>query len=290
MLASFPSGSRRQCRSRASRIYGLGKHRRRAVGTLTVAGRTVTVSQESAPPPQLESVKNAASYAAGPISPGEIVTLFGDRLGPDEMVNMQATEDGTGVTTLLAGTRVLFDGVPAPMLFTLRSQVSAVAPYTLDGKTTTQVQVEYQGLLSNAIALDIVAATPGVYSFDSSGSGQALVLNEDFSFNGKDNPARIGSAVLIYATGGGQTTPPGLDGKLVDTPQPQLNLPAVVRIGGVDATVQFAGGVPGMVAGRLQLSAVIPDGVPIGDAVSVQVLSGDVSSQDGITIAVAPAP
>jgi uncharacterized protein (TIGR03437 family) len=258
-------------------------------GNMTVAGQTITLEQESAPPPQLDSVKNGASYTDGPVSPGEVVTLFGSRLGPDDMVNMQTTDDGTSVTTLLAGTRVLFDGVPAPIVFAMGTQVSAVTPYGLDGKTSTQVQVEYQGLLSNALTLDVVAATPGVYSLDSSGSGQALVLNDDFSFNGKDKPATLGSVIQIYATGGGQTTPPGIDGKLIDTPQPQLNLPAAVRIGGVDAAVQSAGGAQGMIAGRVQVSVTIPDGVQPGDAVPVLVQFGDAWSQDAVTIAVAAA-
>ena len=48
------------------------------------------------------------------------------------------------VTNSLAGTQVLFDGVAAPMIYTLKGQVSAVVPYAVAGKTSTQVQVQYQ--------------------------------------------------------------------------------------------------------------------------------------------------
>ena len=45
------------------------------------------------------------------------------------------------VATDTGGTQVLFDGVPAPILYTSAGQLAAVVPYAVDGKTGTQVQV-----------------------------------------------------------------------------------------------------------------------------------------------------
>jgi uncharacterized protein (TIGR03437 family) len=260
-------------------------------GTMTIASQTVVnVAQEGVtlPAPQLTSVVNGARYGSGPISAGEIVTLRGSTLGPDPLVGMQTTADGQGLTTTLAGTRVLFDGVAAPMVYTWTPQVSAVAPYGIDGQTTTRVQVEYQGVLSNPLTLNVAPATPGIFSLDASGAGQGAVLNQDYSVNGPKNPAMIGSVVQIFATGGGQTNPPGTDGKFVGLPLPHLILPVAVRIGGLDSSVQYSGGAPGLVAGLVQVNAVVPDGVETGDAVPIVVQIGDTSSQDGVTIAIQP--
>jgi hypothetical protein len=61
-----------------------------------------------------DCVVNAASYLGGGFAPGEIVTLFGSAIGPSEPVPLRLAEDGRLATTL-AGTQVLFDGVPAPL-------------------------------------------------------------------------------------------------------------------------------------------------------------------------------
>jgi uncharacterized protein (TIGR03437 family) len=172
------------------------------------------------------------------------------------------------------------------MIYTWTPQVSAVVPYGVNGKSTTQVQVEYQGVLSNAVTVNVAPSTPGIFSLDSSGTGQGAVLNQDYSVNGAGNPAAANSVVQIFATGGGQTNPPGIDGKLVDLPLPQLLLPVTVTIGGLDAPVQYSGGAPGEVAGMVQINAVVSPNVQTGGAVPVLVRIGGVPTQDGITIAV----
>jgi uncharacterized protein (TIGR03437 family) len=55
-------------------------------------------------------IVNAASFRAGPVAPGEIITIFGTGFGP-------------------ADTRVLFDGTPARMIYTVENQLSVIVPY-----------------------------------------------------------------------------------------------------------------------------------------------------------------
>ena len=104
------------------------------------------------------------------------------------------------VTNSLAGTQVLFDGVAAPMIYTLNGQVSAVVPYGVAGKTTTQVQVQYQGSVSNTLTVPVQAATPAIFSLDSTGMGPGAILNQDTSTNSTGNPAatRVGDRALLY--------------------------------------------------------------------------------------------
>ncbi len=57
-------------------------------------------------------------------------------------------------------------------------------------------------------------------------------------------------------------------------------------VGGLPATVQFAGEAPGDVTGVFQINVLIPEGVTPGSAVGVTVAIDGVSSPIGTTIAV----
>ena len=147
------------------------------------------------------------------------MALFGTNMGPSSIVTLQVS-NGI-VTNSLAGTQVLFDGVAAPMVYTLKGQVSAVVPYGVAGKTSTQVQVSYQGAVSNTVTMPVRAATPAIFSLDSSGVGPGAILNQDTSTNSTGNPAARDSVIAIYCTGGGVTTPATTpDGLVIGVPPP----------------------------------------------------------------------
>ncbi len=173
------------------------------------------------------------------------------------------------------------------MIYTSQRQTSAVVPYGVAGRTTAEIAVEYEGRTSNRIALPVTPSAPGIFTLDSSGSGQGAVLNEDYTVNGPSNPARAGSVVVIYATGGGQTTPGAEDGKVVTELATQV-LTVSVRIGGVDAEVIYAGAAPGLVSGVLQVNAKVRDGVQVGGAVPLVLTVGNTDCKQGVTLAVGP--
>ena len=221
--------------------------------------RLVGVGPSTSPPPLV--LTHALSFAQGPIAPGEIVSIFGTGLGPAGGAGAKLGSDGR-VTTEAGGTRVLFDGVPGPVVYAADGQVNAVAPYALAGKTTTSVVVENQGVARAAFVQGIVAAAPGIVG---NGSGRAVVVNEDGSFNGPDRPARRGSVIVFFATGEGVTTPDGVDGRVGVAPLAKPVQAVQVRIGGKPAEVQYAGNAPGFVAGAMQVNVKVPDDAPIGD-------------------------
>lgn len=235
--------------------------------------------------PVINAVAGAASYAADALSPGEIVAVFGSNLGPLAPAGLQL--DGAGnVTTSLGGTQVLFDGIPGPMVWASASQVNAIVPFGLTNPST-QVQVQYQDGISDPFNMTVAPSTPGIFSLDGSGAGQAIVLNQDGSVNSQDNPAPAGSVITLYATGAGQFNPPLADGSVVTADNlPAPVLPVSVRIGGRDAVVQYAGGAPNDVAGVLQVNVQIPSSPLSGPAVPVTLRIGDGTSQSNITIAV----
>lgn len=233
-----------------------------------------------------EGVVNAASYVGGAVAPGEIVTLFGSAIGPPQFAPAQLNAAGL-VSTSLAGTQVLFDNTAAPLLYVSANQASAIVPYSLYGQTATQIQVDYRGARSNPVTVLVAAAVPGIFTLDFSGRGPGAIRNEDMSVNSPENPARRGSVVMIFATGEGQTRPPGVDGKIITDVLYRPLLDVSVLIGGVPAQhVEYAGSAPTAVAGFLQVNARIPDEVAPGKAVPVVLKVGNAQSQPGVTMAI----
>ena len=255
-------------------------------GSIHVGSLTYTITQQAPGPPpvMLSYVTNAADYSKDAVSPGEIVTLFGSGLGPASSVTLQVS-NGT-VTNSLSGTQVLFDGVAAPMTYTQNIQVNAVVPYGVAGKTSTQVQVQYQGVVSNTVTMPVRAATPAIFSLDSTGVGPGAILNQDTSIDSTGNPAARSSVIALYCTGGGVTAPASADGAVTADASFLLAQLPVVTIGGVNAVVQYAGAAPGSVAGLTQINVVVPPGLAPALALPVIVKIGDFASTNGVTVAV----
>jgi len=253
------------------------------VGSLAFA---VTQSASGPPVPTLTSVNSAANYRTDAVSPGEIVALFGANMGPAKLVPLQVSNGA--VTNSLAGTQVLFDGVAAPLVYTRSDQVSAIVPYGVAGKSKTEVQVTYNGLPSNSKTMPVQAAHPAIFTVDVSGTGPGAILNQDNTLNSATNPAARLSVVAIYATGGGTTNPQLADGAVTGSTLPFLTEAAAVTvtIGGIDARVTYAGGVPGAVAGLTQINAEVPAGVASGSGVPVMVKIGGFASSPNVTLAV----
>jgi len=231
-------------------------------------------------------IVNAASYESGAVSPGEILTIYGKDIGPPNLTPGEITEDKK-FSNLLVGTRVYFDGVPAPLIYVYKTQLSAVVPYGVAGKDSTVISVEYHGNKSNSVRVPVVESMPAIFSLDSSGQGQGAILNwPDYSVNGPAAPIERGGVVMIFATGEGRTNPPGVDGQLALSVYPRPVLPVSVRIGGVKAEVQYAGAAPGLVAGAMQVNVWVPVNVAPGDEIPVILKVGNRISQVGITMAV----
>jgi len=237
-------------------------------------------------PLSLDFVNNAASNSFTGLAPGEIVTLVGSGLGPAQLVSAQAGKDGL-YPTQLSGTSVQFNGIAAPLIYTSATQVAAVVPYGVSG-VKAQMVVTYQEQTSVTADVAVSPSAPGLFTLDSSGIGQAAAINQNGSINSASSPAPIGSFISLYATGEGQTSPAGVDGKLAAMPLPGPALPVLAEIDGylIDASfVQYAGAAPGEIAGLMQINVQIPAGFQPGTAVRIAIWVGNASSQEGVTIA-----
>ncbi|MBI2680961.1 MAG: hypothetical protein HYX25_08150 [Candidatus Solibacter usitatus] len=215
-----------------------------------------------APPPAQVlplAVVNGASWLAGAVAPGEIVSIFssgGAALGPDLGVAA-----ASALPTQLAEAEVRFDGQPARLYYVQANQINAQAPASITVRT--QVEVFYQGVSRGQAQIAVTGAMPGIFVV-SDGAGQAVVIHADGSLNSATNPAARGSIVTFYATGQGQ------------------NLPLLLTLNGFPAEILSATDA----AGLLRIDARLPSGFAPAGVLQLELAAGTASSQPGVTIAV----
>jgi uncharacterized protein (TIGR03437 family) len=241
-----------------------------------------------------ECVVNAASFLGGGVAPGEIVTIFGSALGPAELVHQVVGENGRLGTTL-ADTRVLFNGTPAPVVYVSDKQTTAIVPFATRDRSSVEVQVEYKGIRSNVVTLPVLRSRPGIFSLNGSGEGQGAIVNEDGTINSPSNPARRGSIVSLYVTGGGEAATGLADGEIVTNILPRPALPVSVffdlgnneyQVNARRGEVLYVGGVPGSVVGLLQINVRVPsDAVTVGPAVPFALFIGSHWTMFQVTMA-----
>ena len=221
-----------------------------------------------------EGVGNSATFKAGGISPGEIISIYGGpgvSLGPSTPVGLQLTSAGL-VSNQLGGTQVMIGGIAAALTYVSSSQINAVVPYEVAGQTSAQIEVIVQGKPTNSVTVPVVAASPGVF----------VITNPDGTVNSPSNPVASSGYLVLYGTGEGQTTPAGVDGGVNTTVFPKPNLPVTVQIGGQTAPVLYAGAAPDFAAGVLQVNVTIPAGVT--GTVPIQLNVGTASTSLTVTI------
>ena len=234
--------------------------------------------------PLLGAITNAASEIPGALSPGEIVTIHGQNLGP--MIATGPMIDAKGqFSTIVAGTSVLIGGYPAPILYASQTQINIVVPYEVAEQRTITVQALNMLKPTAQWTVPSDASVPGIFTADGTGLGSGAVLNADSTLNSPSNPAVQGTTIQIFATGEGLTNPPGKTGS-VATDQHQPLLPVGVKIGGVPAQVVYQGSAPMEIEGLLQINAIVPNRITPGSAVPILLTVGQAQSQTGVTIAV----
>jgi uncharacterized protein (TIGR03437 family) len=264
------------------------------------------------PGPQILAVANTASYNTNTVSPGGIVTIYGLNLGPDPappaLVTVFPGADPipANLPTVGQATSVLIDGNAAPILYTSPTQVSCIVPFAAFAKVKNPViqvnlSVTY-GTKSQDLPVTVVAADPGIFTTDASGTGQGAILNingttGNMTVNGSTNPALKGSAIAIYITGFGTTNcVDGAAPNVCNLAATEANLitgivtpklPVVVTIDGISATLVGTPQAPvNSVPGVLQINATVPTTVKAGNLVPVVVSVGAASSQLKVTMAV----
>jgi uncharacterized protein (TIGR03437 family) len=256
-------------------------------GAVQTVAVTLLVSPTGTP--VVLSIVNGASLQPAAVSPGQIVTIFGNGIGPVSPATgtvFTPTASGT-VSTTLAGVTITFNNVAAPLIFVSQDQINAIVPYEVAGQTSVPVVVTNNGATSASFTAPVTASAPAIFSLGENGSGQGAILNSNLSVNGTNNPAAPGSTIAIYATGEGTLVPAGatgcITGATLPLPKPVANVS--VTIGGQAATTSYVGEAPDLVCGVLQINATVPSGLSGPQTVGLTIGANNNSGQT-ITVAV----
>jgi uncharacterized protein (TIGR03437 family) len=226
---------------------------------------------------------NAASYAPqgstpGGVVPGEIATIFGTNLTTATGINLTS---GLPLTTKWLNVQVLVNGTAAP-IFAVDNvnglqQINFQVPTGVANGPTATVQVVDNGAAGNTLTVPVIAAQPGIFTYNVGGSNFGAILHPNSpQLADTGHPASAGETVVIFCTGLGAVAPAPLDG----SPAPgaaQTLVPATVTIGGAPAPVAYAGLAPGFV-GLYQINAQVPSGLPPGNQAVVITMNGIQSS------------
>jgi uncharacterized protein (TIGR03437 family) len=254
------------------------------------------------------------------VSPGEIISVFGQNLGPivvdtvplTTVVGVQSfptsVPDPANTNNNFQVVFTFWDvtlsppgnhSVAAPIIMLSNNQINAVVPFELSGVVGTANSsvsvVVWDGMAStNTYTVITVAEDPGVFTLGGLGTGQGAILNYDsnsgsYTINSAKNAASRGSTIVIYATGLGTLVSPLADG-VIASASDEVTDPVQVTIGGQPAVVSYAGAAGGSVAGLIQINTIVPPTITPGAAVSLTVSGGTAAtarrSQANVTVAI----
>ena len=225
----------------------------------TLSGGRVQVVQGQSMGPFAGCVVDGASFANEQrISPGAIVTIFGSGLGPSQGVGFQLLNGQ--VPTSLGGTQVLVNGEPTPILYSSYWQLNVILPYSLVDRTMSTIQVVSNGTPANQVSAFVLEQGISIFQVNNS----AAALNEDGTVNSPQNPAKPGSTVALFGTGGGQTIPPSVAGEVTPLAlRPLVHTPQVQTAYMTMLAVEYAGAAPGLISGVTQINVKLPDVLPM---------------------------
>ena len=231
------------------------------------------------------AVVNAATFQASvPVAPGGLATLFSNGLAAGKTIISATTWPRTVANRQL----VINEGLMAPIYYIDGNQVNFQVPSNAPaGANRIAVRLADTEELVAGGALIVASASPGIFTINQSGSGQAAVLNQDTTLNASSNPAAAGSIIVLYGTGQGQVSPAVLDGEAAPGAPSLANTVAVPTSDGKTCLnnqpsvcvafgnsafgdIKFSGLAPGYI-GLWQINVAIPSGVT-GNAVPVRVI------------------
>jgi uncharacterized protein (TIGR03437 family) len=227
----------------------------------------------TAPGPSLLNITNSASgLYASTVASIELVSLYGVGIGPPTPLIGQVQNNV--YTSSLGGYQVLFDGVPAPLLYADSGQINAVVPGIAEPDNVQIQLVTPTGTVEGPSMTLAHIPVPGI--FQNNQTGLAAALNQDGSINSPANPAKGGSIVSVFVTafsgnsfGNGAVIPMGIF---------NATIPVFVFDLYRSLEVAFAGDAPGMVHGVMQINFLLPDPLPPGNTFTFYVQIGGASA------------
>ena len=216
-------------------------------------------------------VVNAASWSA-PVSPGSLGAIFGTNLA-----STQASASPPLPLTL-GGASVTINGIPAPLYFVSPGQINLQVPSSIGNLECFEV-VSATIVVTTAagagapVTIPLSAASPGLFTADGSGCGQAAALNVrpdgTVSINSPSNSAAPGDYISIFGTGFGLVSVAPPDGTPASGASPLARAAGISVDYNISTTLLYAGLAPGLV-GIDQLNFQVPASARNGCSVPIR--------------------
>jgi len=248
-----------------------------AVTQRTVAGSFLERTNFALPVSPLGCVSDSPTMAPlGPVAPGQLITLYGNGIGPTQPA-IGLAGGAASVPTSLAGVTVTFNGQPAPILYASSTQINVQAPFEIyqNPYTTTEnavMQLSYNGSVLATRSFAVTPINPSIFLVASTpcaiGYGQpAFALNQDGSVNSCTNPAAAGSQFTLFVNGLGIKSNGGT-GILVTNPE-GIDASAALFDGLYSLEVDNFTNQAGAISGIGQLTARAPQTITSPQAMSL---------------------
>jgi uncharacterized protein (TIGR03437 family) len=214
------------------------------------------------------------------VAPGEIVVITGQTVGPSPSITSTIPATGNLPTTAgptVGATAIAFNGTLAPIVYSGSGATSVQVPYEITGSPTASVTMTVGTQTAVPFTVQVAPTAPSLFTTDFTGMNGAVALNADGTVNSATNPAARGSAITLFATGEGLTTPADSDG-VVETSSTRIPVAALTAtFSGTAAVIGTEGSTPKDVSGVLLLTATIPTSIAAGTS-TVIITSGGVAS------------
>jgi uncharacterized protein (TIGR03437 family) len=238
------------------------------------------------PTPTVTLVANAEGGLAT-IAPNTWVEVLGSNISPAGDTRVWQIPDfvNNQLPTSLDGVSVTVNGVPAYIYYISPTQVNILTPPdAISG--SVPVQVSDNGVISAKFMVQAQAESPSFFVFG--GGPYIAATHADGSYLGPSSlypglttPAQPGETIVMYANGFGATSTPVVSGS--ETQSGTLSPMPVITIGGIAATVAFAG--LNVTPGEFQFNVVVPSSLANGDQ-SVTATYNGLTTQAGTLITV----
>jgi uncharacterized protein (TIGR03437 family) len=253
---------------------------------------------QNASRPVVDAVVTASAFGAfnGVAAPGSYVEIYGSNLAGTTRTWTTGDFRGNTSPTVLDGVTVTINGTAAFVNYVSPIQINIQIPDSIPTGGVAAVVVSYQGASSNAASLTMHAQEPGLLapaSFQVGGRQYVAAIHSaggSFVANGSvpgvpASPAVSGETLIFYGTGFGPVRQGAVAGQIA-VGQTALAGSFAMTIGGIGATVQYAGLAPGLV-GLYQFNVVVPANLPSGDLPVAIALGGTAAARQTLYLSVA---
>ena len=214
-----------------------------------------------------------AGFPNSGIAQGALFKIVGGSLADGGDATLHDSQAPGGLPLTLSGATATVTvgatSVNVPLYYATPTQIDAVMPANMPLGSGT-VTVTHNGV-SNAYPIQVVAAAPGVTTYNGSGVTQHALSGQLVTYT---NSAEPGEIIIIWGSGFGATT--DSDTSYTSSPH-QTSVPYTIYIGGIQANVGYAG--RSVYPGVSVFGVTIPQNAPAGCYVPITAAaSGNVVS------------